>query len=194
MDKWKSKNWLQRILLLPVILIFTSCLDYQAANIYIYLDESDVYEGTAKIEFINIHSNETEPEERRLEMKEFYSDYETDAEIILEVIPLNHTTVKLTNKTELSTDGYIKGEFKNLLTILAPLFQEGAFRFEGKSKRISVWWKNPLKEEDNVNLILTYSGKIVSHNSNHFDSKTNTLKWSMNKNGDREIRFVLEAE
>ncbi|MES0489372.1 MAG: hypothetical protein ABUK01_05225 [Leptospirales bacterium] len=198
MQKLKNRDWLQRvvkrILLLSSILAFSSCLDYQAANIYIYLDQSDFYQGTAKIEFVNIHSNESDFKERRLEMSEFYKGYKKEGRSILEVIPLYDATVKLTNKSALSTDAYIEGEFNNLLTILAPLFQEGTFRFEGNAKRISVWWKNPLKEDDNVNLILIYSGKIVSHNSKHFDSKANSLTWSMSKNGDSEIKFVLEAE
>ena len=194
MQELKKWVWLRRIMLILVILVFTSCLDYKAVNVYIFLDQNDFYRGTAKIEFIHIHSTAIEAKERRIEMSEFYTDYQKNAQSILEVLPLYNTTVKLTKKTPLSTDGYIEGEFKNILTVFAPLFQEGDFRFEGNARRLSVWWKNPLKEEDNVNLILIFSGKIISHNSNHFDLKSNSLKWSMHKDGDREIHFVLEAE
>ena len=83
---------------------------------------------------------------------------------------------------------------KYLLAVLGSLMSESSFRFEGNKKRLAASWGNPFSDSTETNLIIQYTGKIVSHNSKNFDAKTGTMKWNMSKAGDKEVSFILESK
>jgi len=163
-------------------------------NIYLTLDKDDLYAGHARLEFINIHSNADTLDEQKKEIGEIFTGYKKEADDILRSMPLFNYTVELLNKKELSTDAVIQGEFKNILSLLGSLITDSNFRIEGNRKRFSAKWGNPFTDSMETNLIITYPGKIVSHNSKNFDAKTGTMKWKMSKTGDKEVNFVLESD
>jgi len=176
-----------------IAFVVTGCLDVETINFTLSLDAENLYSGTATVEFVKIRSTETDPAKRKREMDDLFSGYRNEAKKILESIPLFDERVELRNKTASSTDAVITGKFKNVLAMFG-ILTEGEFRFEGERKRLSVYWKNPLTDETDTNLIVRFPGNIVSHNSKHFDSATGTMRWNLGKHGDREIRFVLEGK
>lgn len=195
--KNKNKAAVNRILfpmILFLIFSFTACLDLDKLNIYLALDKNDLYSGHARLEFINVHSSSANLEEQKKEMGELFTGYKKEADDIINGMPLFNYTVELRNKKELSTDAVIQGEFKNILSFLGALISDNNFRIEGNKKRLSARWGNPFTDSMETNLIITYPGKIISHNSKNFDAKTGTMKWKMSKTGDKEVSFVFESD
>jgi len=178
-------------MILPLLL--ASCLDVETMNITLFPDPGNVYEGRARVEFINIHSTEKEPGKNKKDMEEFFNEYREYAVEISSSMGLRRQTNRLVNKKELSTDAEIEGEFEHLAATLVWLLEKSQFRMEGSDGQFSFYRKNPLTEEGQVNLVIVYPGKIVAHNSASFDAKTGTMRWSLNKAGDREISFTIAA-
>jgi hypothetical protein len=162
-------------------------------NIIVYPDKDNVYQGRVKIEYINIHSNEELPEKKKKDMDEFFADYKKDARNVAQSMSLQDYKSRLMNRKELSTDGEIKGKFESLVATLSFMFEKSEFKVEGDSKKISFYRKNPLNENDDINLIITFPGKIIAHNSKNFEQQNGTMKWNLKKTGDKEISFTLES-
>ncbi len=191
------KKYRFRLIQLFVLLslgCFTACLDIGKIDIYLILNKDDLYEGHARLEFINIHSTSVTVEKQKKEMDDFFKGYKEDVENVLKAMPLSGHTAEFRNRKELSTDVIIQGEFKNLLAVLGSLMSESSFRVEGNKKRLAASWGNPFSDSTETSLIIQYRGKIVSHNSKNFDAKTGTMKWNMGKAGDKETSFILESE
>ena len=184
--------WVLPLTMAPFL---TTCMAVEAINIHLTLDGADFYRGVARIEFVGIHSTDTNPKKRKAEMQDFFASYRRDADRILATIPLQEHRVLLRNRTDISTDAVLVGNFRNLVAVLSGVFtDQGEFRFEGNRRRLSVYWKNPRVEKDNVSLIVQYAGNIVSHNSKSFDAATQTMRWNLNRTGDPEIQFTLASD
>jgi len=191
----KKCRWSFKIfLILSLTFSFTACLDIEKINIYLMLDKDDLYSGKARIEFINIHSTSVTIDEQKKDMDGIFADYKKEAENIIREMTLFNHAVELRNKTGVSTDAVISGEFKNVLAVLSSIMKESNFKVEGNRKKLSTAWGNPFTDNTETNLIIQYPGKIVSNNSKSFDPKTGTMKWNMSKNGDKEVKFVFESD
>lgn len=188
----QKKLKLTQLLLISMVLIFSSCLNVQKINIFLYLDENNFLSGKARIEFINISSTEDSEEKQRKELAALQQSYKTDATHLIRMMGLYDENVQLKNFTGLGTDAVIEGSFSNFAAAISGiLIKDGILKIETNKKEITVNWQSRMKEKSEFNLILVYRGKIISHNSKHFDAKTKTLRWRLDTGFDKEIRFTL---
>ena len=178
--------------ILPLF-VLSSCLDVDTINIYVYPEKNHIFQGHARVEFVNIHSTEKYPEKNQRDMQNFFQNYEKDALNIAVSMGLKDHKTRLMNRRPLSADAELTGEFNSLVSVLAVFLESSEFKLEGSSRRFSFNRKNSSGEFENVNLIIVFPGKIVSHNSKKFEPKTGTMKWNFSKTGDQEISFILES-
>ena len=175
-------------------LMFYGCLD--AEKTMITLEIHPDLQGKLTLEFLGITSTEKTPEARKTEMSKFVSgEYRSEAAKIVEEWSLTDYTPTISNKTDLKCDGKIVGDFKNLVRTLTPLTDENGavYQIQRDKDRFSFTVSGISYTKDDMTLTITYAGKILENNAQHYDAATGRMEWNLGKLDAAGIHFVLET-